>query len=49
MYTHALIHIYRNWKVRLILTIHTVNQEAFINAVCKQFFKKLQVSDSFNN
>lgn len=31
-------------KVRLILTIHRVNQEAFINSVCKEFFRKLQAS-----
>lgn len=38
------INTHRNWKVRLILTMHTVNQEMFITAVCKQLFKKLQMS-----
>lgn len=45
VYTHMHPYMYRNWKVRLISTIHTVNQEAFINAVCKQFFKSLKVSE----
>lgn len=34
----------KNCKVRLILTICRVNQEAFIKSVCKEFFRKLQVS-----
>lgn len=35
---------YRNWKTRLILTMHTIRQKTTTNVFGKHFFKKLLMS-----